>query len=369
MRCLNVVSAAVVLFVMIAAVACVEAPAPAQTPPPTAPVQAAQATAEPTQAPQPTQAPEPGQAPQPTQAPEPMQASQPTQAPEPGQAPQPTQASEPTNAPVATPASEAGASQLAVFNPNNFGHSNIINNEWLPLKPGTRLTYEGYSVADNGTVVPHRIAVNVTDLTKSIGGVRTLVTWDQDYQAEKLVEAELAFYAQDKDGNVWYVGEYPEVYEDGKLVEAPTWIHGLKGARAGIMMKAKPQLGTPAYAEGLGPAVGWTDVGQVDQMGQTACVPVSCYHDVLVIAETSQAEPDAQQLKYYARSVGNVQVGWRGQGEKTKETLVLTKIEQLSPGALAEVRANALELEKGAYVISKSVYGRTPPLEQSAPGN
>ena len=101
-----------------------------------------------------------------------------------------------------------------------------------------------------------------------------MVTWDTDYTADKLAEAELAFYAQDKDGNVWYMGEYPEVYEDGQLVEAPTWIHGLEEARAGIMMKAKPQAGTPSYAEGWGPAVDWTDVGQVDQMGQKTCVPV-----------------------------------------------------------------------------------------------
>src|SRR2546422_486457 len=81
-------------------------------------------------------------------------------------------------------------------------------------------------------------------------------------------------------------------------------------ARAGIMMKAKPQLGTPSYAEGWAPAVEWTDRGQVDQMGQKVCVPVRCFEDVLVIAETSTGEPGAQQLKYYAHGVGNVRVGW-----------------------------------------------------------
>jgi hypothetical protein len=98
-------------------------------------------------------------------------------------------------------------------------------------------------------------------------------------------------------------------------------------------------------------------------MGQTTCVPADCYQDVLVIAESSAHETDAQQLKYYARGVGNVRVGWRGAGEKTKETLELTKVERLDATALAEVRAKALEMEKNAYQRSTAVYAHTPPAE------
>jgi hypothetical protein len=94
---------------------------------------------------------------------------------------------------------------------------------------------------------------------------------------------------------------------------------------------------------------------------------VKCYEDVVVIAEVSAVEKDAQQLKYFARDVGNVRVGWRGKGEKTKETLELVKVEQLGPAALAEVRAAALKLEQSAYATSKNVYAKTPPLEP-APG-
>ncbi len=265
-----------------------------------------------------------------------------------------------------SPAATTGAAKLFEdFDPNNFSRSTPVDNPWMPLTPGTRLTYEGTTIEDDGTAVPHRIVINVTDLTKAIGGVRSAVTWDLDYSDDELVEAELAFFAQDDDGRVWRMGEYPEVYEDGKFIEAPAWIHGFEDARAGVMMQADPQTGTPSYAQGWGPAVGWTDRGQVDQLGQQTCVPVACYEDVLVIAETSQAEPDAQQLKYYARDVGNVRVGWRGGGEKTKETLELVKIEQLSQDELAEARAEALKLEQHAYEVSKEVYGQTPPAEQA----
>jgi hypothetical protein len=256
---------------------------------------------------------------------------------------------------------------LESFDASQFGRSHQIDNPWMPLKPGTRFVYEGTTIEDDGTPVPHRVVINVTDLTKVIAGVRTVVTWDLDYSDGEVVEAELAFFAQDSAGTIWRVGEYPEEYEEGKFVAAPAWIHGFEDARAGIMMQAQPQVGTPSYAEGWGPAVHWTDRGQVDQMGQKTCVPVACYEDVLVIAETSAGEPDAQQLKYYARGVGNVRVGWRGAGEKTKETLELTRIEQLDAAALAEVRASALEMERNAYQRSKTVYAHTAPAER-APG-
>jgi len=254
--------------------------------------------------------------------------------------------------------------QFEKLDPRNFERPTHIDNEWSPLKPGTQFVYEGTTIEDDGTAVPHRVVIHVTDLIKVIGGVPSLVSWDLDYSDGELVEAELAFFAQDDDGNVWRMGEYPEEYEDGKFVAAPAWIHGIEEARAGIEMKAKPQPGTPSYSQGWAPAVDFTDRGQVDQTGQKTRVRSGSYEDVLVIAEVSGVEPDAQQLKYFARGVGNVRIGWRGKAEKTKETLELVQVVRLDPKALAEVRAKALELEKSAYKNSKNVYGRTPPAER-----
>jgi hypothetical protein len=206
------------------------------------------------------------------------------------------------------------------------------------------------------------LVFTVTDLTKVIAGVRTLVIWDRDYSAGRLVETELAFFAQDNDGNVWELGEHPEAYEDGKLVESPTWIHRVKGARAGLSMKAKPRPGASSYSLGWGPAVGFNDRATVRSVGQRTCVPLRCYEDVLVVAEFNPDEPGRYQLKYYASGVGNVRVGWEGAKDTSKETLALVKAVRLSPAALARAREDALRLEKSAYRISKDVYGRTPPV-------
>jgi hypothetical protein len=128
-------------------------------------------------------------------------------------------------------------------------------------------------------------------------------------------------------------------------------------------MMTEPKVGIPGYFQGWGPAVDWSDYGQVDQVGQETCVPVDCYKDVLVIAESSLGEVDAYQLKYYARGVGEVRVGWKGE-DATQEELELIELVQLSPEALAEIRTEALELEAHAYEISKDVYGQTSPMEE-----
>jgi len=248
------------------------------------------------------------------------------------------------------------------FDPNNFDNSTNIDNKWFPLKPGTQLVFEGNTTTDAGEQVSHRVIITVTDLTKVIGGVRSVVTWDLDYSADQLVEAELAFFAQDNDGNIWRMGEYPEEYVDGKFDVAPTWLHGLDDALAGIAMQADPQLNTPDYPQGWGPAVDWTDRGKVDQMGQQTCVPFNCFEDVLVIAETSATEQGAFQLKYFAPELGNIRVDWRGT-DQTQETLELVEYNQLSSEEMDEVRAEAFEMEKHAYEVSPDVYGQTPPLE------
>ena len=247
------------------------------------------------------------------------------------------------------------------FKSAKFDNSTNIDNEWFPLKPGTQLVFEGQTV-ENGESVPHRIVISVTDLTKVINGVRSVVTWDVDYSAGELVEAELAFFAQDNDGNVWRMGEYPEEYENGKFIDNPTWIHGLDNALAGIAMQANPQPGTPDYPQGWGPNVDWTDRGLVDKIVQETCVPTGCYQNVLVIKETSTAEAGAFQLKYFALGVGNVLVDWTGT-DKSQETLELVEYNELSAEELVEVRTKALELEKSAYEKSKDVYAATSPLE------
>jgi hypothetical protein len=253
------------------------------------------------------------------------------------------------------------------FDRQNFPGSPKIDNKWSPLEPGMQFIFEGRSNRGLGRL-PHRVIFTVTDLTKVVDGVRTVVLWDRDINAGKLLEGELAMWAQDDDGNVWLLGEYPEEYdEEGNFEAAPdTWFSGIDRARAGIMMRGDPQPGTGPYRQGLAPTIGFGDVAFVLKTNQRTCVPVGCFDDVLVTDETNPQEPDdGHQLKYYTAGIGNIQAA-PGRGGKEREILELTKFTRLSEGALEFADKEALELERRAYLKRKDVYGKTPP---SVPGD
>jgi hypothetical protein len=268
-----------------------------------------------------------------------------------------------TPRPSIPPASGEPAETLTeTLDRDSFGDPTTIDNVWFPMPPGTQLVLQGKANTDEGRV-SRKVVFTVTDLTKVVDGVRSVIVYEQDYTAGELEEAELSFFAQDDDGTVWLMGEYPEEYDGGKFDKAPTWISGLKDAQAGILMKAAPTIGGPGYAEGWGPAVGWNDRARVFETDSTTCVPVGCYEGVLVIDEFNRDEPDAHQLKYYASGVGTVRVGWAGSREEEQETLQLTKFVHLGAGLLAQIRDKALALDRHGYQVSKDVYAQTPPIE------
>jgi hypothetical protein len=245
------------------------------------------------------------------------------------------------------------------FHPSLFDDSSTtIDNEWVPLEPGKRFTWRGWTV-EEGERVPHRIVFTVTDLTKSVQGIRALVGWDRDFSGGHLVETELIFLAQDKYGNIWHFGQYSETWEEGEFVGGQAWLAGyLEGARPGIWVKAEPRLGAPPYSQGWAPPpFFWDDHARTAKLDASTCVPVGCYEDVLVVEEFEPGVPGAFQLKYYARGVGNIRVGWRG-NDADREVLVLQKVERLSSEALAKTRSEALELDTRA-----TLYGQTPDLE------
>lgn len=284
----------------------------------------------------------------------------PASTPSPGPTPSATTgaSAEPT-----TPATGGGPSaSLPEFDHDAFANSTRMDNEWLPLKPGNQLVLQGKATVD-GERIARRVVITVTDLTKVIDGIRTVVIYEVDYTGGVVEEIELSFFAQDDEGAVWHMGEYPEEWEEGKFVKAPTWIAGIAEARAGIAMMAHPQIDTPSYAQGWGPAVGWTDRARVFETGSQTCVPAGCYSGVLVTDEFNLDEPDTHQLKYYAAGIGNVRVGWAGAREEEQEVLQLTSFRRLGANLFAQVRDKALALDKHGYRVSKDVYAKTPPIE------
>ena len=254
---------------------------------------------------------------------------------------------------------EPAAKKFEELNIKDFDKSENIDNAWWPLKPGMQWTFDGH-VEEDGKKESHKIVFTVTDLVKVIDGVRSRVIFDSDFSKGKLAEQELAYFAQDKLGNVWHLGQYREVMEGKVFVGGQIWvINNPSGAKAGIMMPADPKLGTPSYSEGFAPPpFYWTDRGRVYQMGQKVKVPAGSYNEVLVIEEFDDEHPGEFQLKYYAKGVGNIKVGSRGKKGSANEILELVKVKQLDENELSVVRAKALELEKRA-----GMFPMQPPME------
>ena len=262
---------------------------------------------------------------------------------------------------VSKAAQSAQASQSA--GNGQFSQPLAVDNPMFPLAVGTQFSYQGKIVQD-GESKPHSVTFTVTDVSKVVDGVQTVVAWDRDFLEGKLQEQELAFFAQDDQGNVWNFGEYPEEYENGKFTGAPsTWIRGVDGAYGGIHMLSQPRAGMK-YREGLVPAIEFDDVSVVTRTGQQTCLAGTCYKQVLVVDETSPNDPTSgHQIKYYSPPTGLIQVAARG-GD-SREFLTLTSVRHLGQAEMVKIRTAVLAMDQRAYKIK--VY-RTTQLARQRTG-
>lgn len=184
------------------------------------------------------------------------------------------------------------------FDPENFA-GDEIDNPYFPLKPGTRFIYRGETEGERT-----RNVTIVTNETKEILGVTTTVIHDLAYEGGVLVEDTFDWYAQDKDGNVWYFGEdTKELDEDGNVISTEgSWEAGVDGAQPGIIMLANPQVGD-TYSQEFAPDVA-EDMAEVIGFEDAICVRYGCFDNVLVTKEWTPLEPDIVEHKYYASGVG-----------------------------------------------------------------
>ncbi|RMF95604.1 MAG: hypothetical protein D6734_05260 [Candidatus Schekmanbacteria bacterium] len=176
-----------------------------------------------------------------------------------------------------------------------------IDNKYFPLVPGTTYVYNGET--DTGTEVDK---VSVLTNTIMLMGVNCRVVRDTVYVDGKIVEDTFDYYAQDKDGNVWYFGEESKTYnKKGVLVDLEgSWLAGVNGAQPGIIMEGNPQKGDiyrQEYSAGNA-----EDIAKVVSLNETVTVSGKTYTNCLKTKEYSPLEPDVVANKYYAPNVGTV---------------------------------------------------------------
>ncbi|HWJ53056.1 MAG TPA: hypothetical protein VNT24_06735 [Propionibacteriaceae bacterium] len=200
-----------------------------------------------------------------------------------------------------------------------------IDHPYWPMKPGTRWTYRE---VEDGQV--NDVALVVTTQTKKLAnGVTARVVRDTVRTGGSIIEDTFDWYAQDAQGNLWYLGEDTAEFENGKITSrGGSFEAGVDGALPGIMIPADPAPGMRYRQEYYAGEA--EDNGEVLSTADMVQVPAGRYRGALLTKDTITIEPDVQEYKLYARGVGPVLTLGVSGGSSREE---LVKIDQAPPSA------------------------------------
>jgi hypothetical protein len=190
-----------------------------------------------------------------------------------------------------------------------------IDNPYWPMAPGSKWVYR-----EDG----QRVEVTVTGQRKEILGIRATVVHDVVTEDGEVVEDTYDWYAQDADGNVWYLGEDTKEFEDGEVKSTEgSWEAGVDGAEAGILLPGEPEVGMTyrqEYYEGEA-----EDAGEILSLDEWVEVPSGRYRNVLMTKDYTPLEPEVLEHKFYAKGVGPVLVVAISGGSGREELLRFTR--------------------------------------------
>lgn len=185
-----------------------------------------------------------------------------------------------------------------IINPADFSH--IVNNKYLTFTPKSKYIYEGET--KEGT---ERIEVYVTEEKKEVMGVKTTVVWDRVWLDGSLIEETKDWYAQDKDGNVWYFGEDSKEVALGEVISTKgSWEAGVDGAKPGIVMKANPMVGEIYYQEyQKGKA---EDKAEILSLNEKVTTSAGIFDNCLETKDWNPLESGGEENKYYCPKAANL---------------------------------------------------------------
>ena len=193
-------------------------------------------------------------------------------------------------------------SEPVTLDPADF--TTRIDNQYWPMRIGNTWIFR--ETDTSGT--RQKVVVRVTTKTKKIAnGITARVIRDTVTQKGVPVEITDDWFAQDRAGNIWYLGEYVTNYEKGKVADhSGSFEAGVRGAQAGIAMPANPVPGL-AYRQEYLKGVA-EDRGAIVTVGEERVeVPYGYFKQgVLMTRDLVPLEPKVQELKFYAPGVGPV---------------------------------------------------------------
>jgi hypothetical protein len=185
---------------------------------------------------------------------------------------------------------------------SHFGHtSNRVTNAWFPLPRGSTYVYDGQKDGKQA-----RDVMTVTRKTKTIAGIRAAVVADRLFLNGSLAERTTDWYAQDRRGTVWYLGEATaELNANGKVTSTEgSFLNGRDGAKGGIFMPAHPVVGQTGQQESFkGQA---EDRFRILSLATSITTPAVSSQNAMLTEETTPLEPGVVDHKYYVQGIGTV---------------------------------------------------------------
>ena len=179
--------------------------------------------------------------------------------------------------------------------------SSEIDSPYWPMPVGARWVYR----ETDAEGAEQRVEVTVLDETREVMGIEARVVHDVVIEDGQVIEDTYDWYAQDADGNIWYLGEDTKEYENGKVVTtAGSWEAGVDGAQPGILVPAAPEVGLVYRQEYLAGEA--EDAAEVLSLHELAEVPYGSFDGVLMTKEYTPLDPDVLEHKFYARGIGPV---------------------------------------------------------------
>jgi len=171
-------------------------------------------------------------------------------------------------------------------------------NEYFVLEPGFQLVLEG---------MIEKVVITVLDETREVDGVTTRIVEEKEWKYGEMVEISRNFFAICPDTNdVFYFGEEVDIYRDGALVShSGAWLAGEDGAKAGLMMPGKPEVGMKHYQE-IAPGVAM-DRAEIVSLDDTLNTPAGSFSNCLKTREGTALNPLEREYKTYAPGIGLIQ--------------------------------------------------------------
>jgi len=191
-----------------------------------------------------------------------------------------------------------------------------VTNPMFPLLPGTVFDYK---VQESDETVK----VTVLSETKVIKGITCVVVHDVSMTGGMVGEDTRDWYAQDDQGNVWYMGEDTTAFDGGMTSKEGSWEYGVDGALPGIVMKGSPKVGDVYRQEyRAGEA---EDEGEVLSIDASVTVPAGSFTGCVQTRDFTALEPSVEENKFYCPNVGQVRAMTTKGGAEHEDLLAVTR--------------------------------------------